>query len=238
MIGRLGWILALLVVAVVTAFAQIDRSARFAPELAALVPAPFRGFAQARQVEQALVARDADRAVERAKALVRNRPIPAENLTLLAQAQLLSGDVANGLAALELAGQRGWREPLAQQALAQAALMAGEPDTASLRVVALLATGSLDPDAREQLVAELATTPEGRAALASRLAERGHWQRSFVALGPTYLSAETYADIILRAQALGAKVDCSSLAQAEGLLRQAGHADLADRITDTACTAR
>ncbi len=238
MIGRLGWILALLVVAVVTAFAQIDRSARFAPEFAAFVPAPFRGFAQARQVEQALVMRDADRAVERAKALVRNRPVPAENLTLLAQAELMSGDVANGLAALELAGQRGWREPLAQQTLAQAALMAGELDTASQRVVALLATGSVDRAAREQLVTGLATTPEGRAAIANRLAERGHWQRNFVALGPTYLSAGTYADIILRAQGLGANVDCLSLAQAEGLLRQAGHADLASQITRTACTAR
>lgn len=237
MIARIGWIAALLVLALVTTFAQADRSSRFNPALAQLVPAPFRGFAQARLAEQAVQARDGALAQELSRDLVRVRPLPAENLALLSQANLLAGDVDGGLAALELAGTRGWREPFSQRAMAQAALLTGNVGAASQRIAALMATGSLDRAEQDQLVVALTRTPEGRAALAARLAEGGHWQRNFVGLGPSVLAPEIYADTIVRAQELGADLDCPNLSRSTEALRNAGRADLADTIWPGACPA-
>ena len=238
MIGRIAWIAALLVLALVTAFAQVDRSARFNPALAPLVPAPFRGFAQAQLAEQALLARDAPRAKELARDLVRVRPLPAENLTLMAQATLLSGELEPGLAALELAGQRGWREPFAQRALAQSALLTGNVDAASLRIAALLATGALAAEERDQLVAELAASPEGRQALAQRMADGGHWQRNFVPLAAGVLEPAVYVDLVRRAQALEAPLDCAALVRAKESLRQTGEVAAAEAIDATRCGPR
>jgi hypothetical protein len=235
MIIRVGWISALIALALVTTFAQMDRSSRFNPALAPLVPQPFRGFAQARLTEMAVQAQDGQRAQELARELVRVRPIPAENLTLLSQANLLAGDVDGGLGALELAGTRGWREPFSQRAMAQAALLVGNVEAASQRIAALMATGRLEAAEIDQLLVALTTTPEGRAALAARLAEGGHWQRNFVGRGRVMIGPEAYVDTIVRAQAIGARLDCRNLATAVEALRRNGQEGLADRIRTDTC---
>ena len=237
MIARLLWIAALLGIAVVTTFAQIDRASRLNPMLAPLVAEPFRGFAWTVLTEQALLAQDAPSANTFARELVRVRPLPAENLTLLSKAGLLSGDVETGLAALEEAGKRGWREPRAQQAMAQAALLTNNADAASLRIVALLATGAVGRDVTSPMVQQLAQSPAGRNALAQRLAEEGHWQKNFLAIGPALMTSAEFADLVKRALALNAALDCTGLRRAAHMIDARGSPELAQEVWPGACPA-
>jgi uncharacterized protein HemY len=148
MIGRAAWIALLAAIALVTTFAQLDRAARFAPDLAASVPAPFRGFAAEQLARKSIGADDAEESLRAARALLRARPMPAENLTLLARAELLAGDEEAALAALQAAAGRGWREPFAQRAMAEAALESGDAQVAEQRIAALRSAQTLD---REEL---------------------------------------------------------------------------------------
>lgn len=220
--AHLAWVAALLALALLTAFAQIDRSSRFAPQLAPLVPTQFRGFAQQRLTELALARADAAAALPLARRLVLVRPLPAENLTLLSQAAVLADDLPTGVAALEAAGERGWREPTAQQAMATSALLTHNWEAASQRIVALMAAGKLEPEQIEPLVVQLTQTADGRAALARRLSESGHWQGNFVPGAPAYLPADVYADVIVRARGLNATLDCGGLQHAATALQHNG----------------
>jgi len=234
MIARLLWIAVLLGLAVVATYAQIDRSSRFNPALAPLVEEPFRGFAAARLTQQAIAAQD-PAASGLARELVRIRPLPAENLTLLSQARLLAGAVEGGLAALEEAGKRGWREPVAQQAMAQAALLSDNPDAASLRIAALLATGAVQREVTSPMVQQLAQSAEGRAAFARRLAEQGHWQKNFLAIGPGLMAPTEYVDLVARARTLNAELDCGSLDRAAKTLENRGAGELARQVWPGSC---
>jgi hypothetical protein len=236
-IARLIWIAALLGLAVVSTFAQVDRGARFAPQLAPMVPIAFRGFAQQRLTEIALAEGDGDLALAQAQRLALVRPLAAENLALLSQAALLAGQDDTGLAALEEAGRRGWREPAAQRAMAMSALLTQDWEAASQRIVALLATAKLEDAVIQPLVAELAQTPAGRAALARRLAESGHWQGKFVPAAAAYLPPAAYADLIVQARTLNAVLDCNGLQNAAIRLQNRGAQAAADRFWPGDCPA-
>lgn len=237
MTARLLWIAALLAVALVSTFAQLDRSSRFSPQLAPLVQPMFRGFAQAKLTEIALAQGDNALALQRARRLVLVRPLPAENLALLSQAAVQADEAATGLAALEEAGKRGWREPVSQRAMAMSALLTQDWDAASQRIVALLAAAKLEKSLIEPLVIELTKTDAGRAALARRLAEQGHWQGNFVPAAATYLPAAAYADLIVRTRALNARLDCGGLQHAASQLQQAGATAAAARFWPGECPA-
>lgn len=237
MIARVLWIALLLAVAAVSSFAQLDRAARFAPQLAALVPPMFRGFAQAELTEMALVQDDNALALVRARRLALVRPLPAENLALLSQAAVQAGEAATGLAALEAAGGRGWREPASQRAMAMSALLTGDWDAASQRIVALLAAAKLEQSLLEPLVIELTQTAAGRAALARRLAEQGHWQGNFVPAAANYLPASAYADLIVRARTLNAPLECAGLRHGATALQNAGESGAAARFWPGDCPA-
>ena len=230
MIARLIVTAALVGLALVAGGSQLDRTSRFAPQLAPAVPAPFRGFALSRLTEQAVAARNGAQAVALARELVRVRPLPAENLALLSQAALVNGDVPLGLAALEEAGKRSWREPLSQSALAQAALADGNAEAAALRVSALLATGTLEREVLGSLVAALTATPEGREALAARMAEKGYWQRNFGPIAEAALDPQVHADLLQRAARRGAAPDCAVTARVAQQVREAGNDALAAAI--------
>jgi hypothetical protein len=210
MIGRIAWSGTMLALAVVASFAQLDRASRFVPHLAGYVPAPFRGFAHQRLAEGALAVRQGDNGLEEARALIRARPIPAEHLALLSQSALMVGDMKLAIAALEQAAVRGWREPMSQGAAAQAALLSGDAQAASRRIAALYAVGKLDRATIGGMVAELTRTPQGRAALAERLAETGHWQRNFARSAGPYLDPDVLAEVTARADALRAERGCEA----------------------------
>lgn len=235
MIGRVVWIAVLAVIGIAVTFIQLDRSARFHPELASTVASPFRSFAQPHLIGRALADNRTDEAFARARELVSVRPAPAENLVLLSRTALLAGDAETGIAALEEAGRRGWREQYSQQAMARAALLSDNPEGASQRIAALLATGAMEQGMVEPLLAELVVSPEGRTALARRLTEDGHWQPGFLQRGAAMIGLASYADIIARAWEINARFDCGSTARIRANLVDAGREDLVAELAHRPC---
>lgn len=207
--GRIVFSLALAMTALVASFAQLDRSARFAPELAGAVPPTFSGFAAEQRTRQAIAAQDGGLALAEAQALLARRPLPAEHLSLFAVAAAMAGEEARSLAALELAMQRGWRDPLAQQAGASAAIAQDAHDIAAMRIAALYAIG--EGDAASIFAAQLVTSAEGRAGFAERFARAGHWQGQVAgALSDSADPADFAATMVLASEA-GANLDCVQL---------------------------
>ena len=81
------WRIALGMLSLVAIGAQLDRASYLRPELAILVPQPFRSFAQPTTALVALATGDSTTARAEAQRLVRRRPIPAEHLFTLAMAR-------------------------------------------------------------------------------------------------------------------------------------------------------
>ena len=229
MTGRILWIAMLLCVGVMTIFAQLDRSARFDSSLVPFVPAPFAAFAAQRETEMALLQGDPDRALSAARRLVDKRPIPAENLTLLAQAQALAGEDTAALQSLEAAAGRGWREPFAQNAMAAAALASGEREIAAQRIAALWAVG-IDRPRLATLTRTMLSDQEGRIAFARQLAAEGRWQSNFITGAASMAPGMHVADTVVRAREEGASLDCRALATLADGLAGSGEAELAARV--------
>lgn len=211
MIGRLIWWVVIVAIAVIASFAQIDRSSRFNPSLAPLVPSAFSGFAAAQRTRLAIAAEQPELALAEATALVKARPLPAENLELFAIAAAMNGRTEQSIAAIEAASLRGWRAPIVTQAVAQAALEQGEYDSAAQRISALLATGSAR-DAALTLANRLLTTPEGQAAFARRLAAPGHWQGNALPRLADVVPASGFSATLALAAEQDADLDCGRLA--------------------------
>ncbi|MBA4353440.1 MAG: hypothetical protein C0409_01990, partial [Novosphingobium sp.] len=124
-------------IAVCAASAQLDRASRREPALASLVPAPFRSFAQERLTAASVRSEAPDIALSAAKTLVRRRPIPSEHLSMLAIAEERNGDRADSALLIQASARRGWRDAIAQQAMFDIALNAGDRAEASRRLAAL-----------------------------------------------------------------------------------------------------
>lgn len=137
MIGRILWLTLLGVVAALTTILQLDFMSRRSPALAELVPEPFRNNAQAQIAKRAVMSDDAALGLAEAERLVRRRPLPAESLTLLAVAQAKAGKTEEASRTIQIAGQRGWRDPIAQEAILRLALEAGNKPEAARRYAAL-----------------------------------------------------------------------------------------------------
>ena len=236
MIKRLVWFALLAAVALVTIGAQADRQSRHMPQLAAMVPAPFRGFAEQRLAEQAVMAKNGPAASRHATALVRNRPLPAEHIVLLSQAAALEGDNPSALAALAAANLRGWRDPVVQFTAGQAALAQGQHEAAAQRLAALFATGAL-PEQAQVLLAQLLVEPQGRAAFAEQLAAGTRWQRNVLAPAAGTANPEDLAQTIALAQARGAEFSCEQLARIARGHEATGHAAAAQRFWPGECPA-
>ena len=212
MTARIAWLALLAAIALVAVFAQLDRASRFDASLAGYVPPAFSGFAAEQRALGALRSGDPAEAKAAARFLVARRPVPAEHLSLLAFAQAMDGDTRASADTLRAASLRGWREPLAQRAGAEAALIEGQADIASQRIVALLSTGLMREQALD-LTARLLASEDGRQAFARRLAAKGRWQAN--ALVPIAGAAEPadLADTLRRAERLNAALDCQALAR-------------------------
>lgn len=213
MIGRIAWWTLLLGVAVVCIGVQLDRQARKTPTLAESVPAPFRSSAQLAVAAFALDAGNPEVALAEAQTLIRRRPLPAEHLRVLAQAQVAAGDVDGGTLTIQYAAQRGWRDPLAQEAMLRLALEAGDTSEAARRYAALF----LRPDTEGALLIELgepvlgAADSEGRVVLAEIVAGGERWHNQFLRRGAMVLPPDAFADIVRRAAEDGAGFECDLL---------------------------
>ena len=234
MIARIVWSLAIVLVASVASLAQLDRSARYSPALAELVPAPFQAFAARHLAAEAILERDGETALPLARALVKVRPVPAEHMTMLAQARGLAEDQPGALAALSEAIQRGWRDPVAQQSAAEAALLSGDFTTATQRISALLATEQL-PDEMVRQLARLLQNEAGRTAFAAALAAPGRWQSNLPTRAADSVAPADLAETLALALDQGADLPCSSLGYVAQSYRTNGFEAEAERFWPGAC---
>lgn len=229
--ARLLFRLALAVTALAASFAQLDRAARFAPGLAGAVPPALSGFAAEQRTRHAIAAQDGEAALAEAQALLARRPLPAEHLGLFAVAAAMAGEEDRSRAALELAMQRGWRDPLAQQAGAAAATSQGAHDIAAMRIAALYAIG--EGEGASLYAAQLVSTAEGRAAFATRFATAGHWQRQVPDALSNAADPNDFAATMALASEAGATLDCARLERIATRYQREGHADAAQSLRET-----
>lgn len=198
MIGRLIWVVAIIAIAAVTSYAQLDRQARLWPELASGVPAPFRAFAQAHVTAEAIQQGDAESGLAEARRLIARRPIPAEHLRMLAAAQLKAGAAEQSIVSVQLAARRGWRDLRAQEAMLRLALAAGDKAEASRRYAALLH----NPRSDNALLIKLGPAVFGEAGSAGRqtfadiVSTGGRWRGILRVRGAKVIPGDAYAEIM------------------------------------------
>lgn len=222
MIGRIIWFASLAGLTVLTTVLQIDKQSDVTPALAPSVPGPLRNFAQTQIAASAVEGADPAVAVAEAKRLVQRRPVPAEYLTLLAVAQAKAGNEQAAGIAIQIAGQRGWREPVAQEAVLRLALGAGDKPEAARRYAALF----LRADTPDALLTELGPAvldePDGpgQRTMIDIVAGGERWYERFLQRGPQVMPPAAFAAITAGSIKRGAQFNCQVLGQSIGTLEQ------------------
>ena len=220
MIDRVIWLALLLGIAVVSIGVQLDREARKTSALALQVPELFRSGAQPRITALAIDAGASDMAVAQAQTLVRRRPLPARHLRLLAQAHFAAGDNETSALAIQYAAQRGWRDPLAQEAMMQIALVAGNRPEAARRYAALFLMADTDRALLEKAGLEVfpQTSGEERAVFAQIVAGGERWHNTFLVRGARVIPADAFVEIIEMSAKEGTRFRCPALRQAQRII--------------------
>lgn len=237
MIGRIIWIAALLGLALLTIGLQFDKQSERNPELAPLVPEALRNFAQTKIAARAAAGTDPAAALRETERLIRRRPIPAEYLTLRAVAQGKAGKAEEAGLAIQIAGQRGWRDPIAQEAVLRLALDAGDQAEAARRYAALL----LRKGTTDALLLELGPMVlndaggVGRKTLVDIVVAGERWHPVFMRRGAVALPPEAFAAVISASIRRGVTFDCTTLGQSVAVLAQRD-AVAADAIATAAAT--
>lgn len=206
---RVLWVCLMAVLAIVASGAELDRTSRRIPQLATLVPTPFRSFAQEQLVSSTVRSDPPEAALRDAQLLVQRRPVPSEHLSLLAIAEERAGQREKSGLLVQAAAQRGWRDPIAQQAMFAIALDAGDAGESARRLAAMWALQDNQAPLRD-LTAQLLARPEGRAAMAERLGSGGRWIAPFMAAASDFAPAEL-AQTVSIAAAKGARMDCRAI---------------------------
>ncbi|MEZ5744059.1 MAG: hypothetical protein R3D89_10170 [Sphingomonadaceae bacterium] len=205
----LVWWGVLALAAVLCAGLQLDRQARRDGSYAELVPAPFRNFAQVLLANRALASGTAEQALRETRLLLARSPIPAEHVTLFALAAASSGDAARAEPALLASAGRGWREPLAQLFVADAALRAGEPQIAAERALGAFMLGQRNAELTA-LFERLSGTPAGQEALAQWIARNPEPGMNYAGWAIGEVSANGHAAVLAHvAEADGTAFDCA-----------------------------
>ncbi len=211
MMGAIAWRIALLVIAVVTVGVHLDRQAERTPALAQSVPELFRSTAQLPVTAYALTGEDPALAIDEAERLIRRRPLPAEHLRLLAQAQIAAGTFDQGALSIQYAAQRGWRDPLAQEAMLRLAIDAGDAPEAARRYAALF----LRRDTQDALLVELGPPVlaqpggEGRKTLIGIVSGGSRWHNQFLNRGVRVMPTDAFVEIVSTTIENGTRYDCA-----------------------------
>ncbi|WP_242130246.1 hypothetical protein [Sphingobium sp. Sx8-8] len=202
-----GWLAA----ASVILFAELDRQARYQPDLTGYVPTAFRSFSQATRVERLLKDRaDPSAAYLEASRLLLRRPLPAENLSLYALAAARTGKEQQSIQALELAAARGWHDEIAQYAALDAAARAGDWPSASLRLQALLQIQARAP-VLGRAVQDFMADPSGRTALAGLTARSPSFQYQILSLAGAHGSEDTFPLFLDALKPFKGRMDCGAV---------------------------
>ncbi|MGY6551127.1 MAG: hypothetical protein ACXIT4_04435 [Erythrobacter sp.] len=225
MIGRIVWLAVVLFAALITMQLQLDRESARRPSLALLVVEPLRGNAQAVVAADALAGDNPARALAEARKLVAQRPVPAESLTALASAQFNAGQIEEAALTIQIAARRGWREPFAQQVMAQFAIEAEDMSEAARRYTALFLSQSTPNELLIDLGAEVLAEPggPGRTTLVEIVSEARRWHSGFLRRGMQVMPPDAFAEITIGSIERGAVFDCSQL---EGSINWIARSDL------------
>lgn len=216
MIGRIIWWASLLAAALVTIGLQFDKQSEVTPALASLVPAPLRNYAQTQIAADAVDKADPKSALFEAERLVRRRPVPAEYLSLLAVAQVKAGQPEQSGLTIQIAGQRGWRQPVAQEAVLRLALNAGDKAEAARRYAALFLRAGTPDALLIELGPQIFDTPGGPAeqTLVDIVAGGERWHSQFLRRGAAVMPPAAFSAVTRETMKRGALYDCALLAQA------------------------
>ena len=242
MIGRVIWIAALVVIGVITAQLQFDRQSARNPGMVDMVAVPFRGYSQPSITAAALLSDDPSYGLIEAQRLVQRRPLPAEHLTLLAQAYAKVGDLETASLAIQVAAQRGWRDPLPQEAIARLALLSGDVPEATRRFTALMVLGRDNDELLSDLAGEIFGEPlsPGIVTLADIISGTERWQKTFLRRGPRIMPPDAFAAVMQASSEQGAWIECAQLERAARSIRRQdlGASDAAETIANLPCTNR
>lgn len=222
MIGRIVWFAALLTIAAVTTALQFDRQSERSTELAPLVPEPFRGYAQTQLALAAIKSKNAPAALAAAEELVRRRPVPAEHLTLLATAQAQAGKAEQAAFSIQMGAQRGWRDPVAQEAVLRLSMAAGDKAEAARRYAALFRREATPDGLLVAIGPQVFGAPGdvSRDTFASIIAGASRWQDRFLQRGLLVMPPDAFGEIVGLAIGRGAHFSCAPLKIAMEGLRQ------------------
>ncbi|WP_421839792.1 tetratricopeptide repeat protein [Novosphingobium sp.] len=178
-IRRAVMVLGLMGLAIAALLSGTDRESREFPNSPSYVGWPYdTGAARAKAI-LAFVQRGPQRAIGYARRAVISDPISAQAISILGQAQLYSQHLAEAHAAFRVSGQLGWRDSMTQIYWLDQALQDGDYKVAAERLDALLRQAPTDEN-RDRFITAVASTPEGRAALADRLKLTPIWAREMV----------------------------------------------------------
>lgn len=235
MIAGTIWRALLVVIALVTLGLQFDRQTRRSAGIAENVPELFRSAAQFPFAARALAGDDPAFALAEAKRLVERRPLPAEHLRVLAQAQFAAGQIDESALTIQFAAQRGWRDPLAQESMLRLALAAGDTAEAARRYAALF----LRRDTEDALLEELGppifeeSGSDGRETLIAIVSGGDRWHNQFLGRGARVLPPAAFAEITAVSIERGVTFNCAPLALAvTGVVRK--DPSLGARLIDAA----
>lgn len=223
MIGRILWLVALLGIAAITAALQLDRQSETEPQLIPFVPGSSRNYAQAQLTASTLERGDPATVLADARELVLRRPMPAEHLTLLAAAQARAGDADAAEFTIQLAAQRGWREPVAQETMLRLALAAGDKAEAARRYAALFRAQGTPDALLVELGPQVLDEPDGvgRKTFADIIVAAPRWHEQFLQRGVQVLTPFEFSVVTSISLQEGAAFDCPQLGQSiEALARR------------------
>lgn len=229
-----AWLAGLGAMAIATVGYALDRQARREPELARMVPAPFRNFAQEALVRRAVDAGDRNGTIEAAKLLVSRQPMPGDNLEMLGLAAMTDGESELARQAIAAAAARGWRSPVPQLVVAASAFEIRSWDVAGDRLAALWKTLSLD-ERTFALTQGMLERPEVRARFVYRIANYDPAVQRFIEWSAVGLKPDILSDMMKRLAKQGAAFNCSDIGRLAQNLAMSGKADASKALWDGPC---
>ncbi|WP_155986513.1 hypothetical protein [Novosphingobium resinovorum] len=170
-----------------------------------------------------------------ARELVARRPIPAEGLSLYANALLANGNDETGASVLQAAAGRGWRDRFVQRIVIISALQQGTPEIAANRVAGLWRLGERG-EWLKNLTRITLEAPGGLAAFERTLIDNdAHIATDFLSWGAANLPLTTVKRLAPQISAHHSKFDCVRFsAQTDRLIRN-GRINSSMVVWDTFC---
>ncbi|MEL7219377.1 MAG: hypothetical protein AAGK01_13240 [Pseudomonadota bacterium] len=116
---------------------------------------------------------------------------------------------------MQIAAQRGWRDPLSQQAMLELALAAGDGAEAARRYTALLLNSETENALLTELGARTFSQPNGtaRETFAEILIGGERWHDYFLRRGARVLPPDAFIEVVTAAKQKGSRFDCQSISR-------------------------